>query len=59
MSSLDIEPKQRVREVNANDMLQAVEVQDETLSTATTFQERGLNLNTLAPIGSCAYIKQN
>lgn len=59
MSSLDIETKRKVREMNATDMLHAIEAQDATLSTATTFQEGGLNLNTLTAIGSCAYIEQN
>ena len=40
MSSLDIETKRKLREMNATDMLQAIEAQDETLSMGLTFEER-------------------
>jgi DNA replication protein DnaC len=101
MSSLDIETKRKLREMNATDMLQAFEAQDEAMSMALSFnervrlvvdeahstfttakvgglisraklrypnadlrqvdlvEERGLNRNMLASIGSCAFIDQN
>lgn len=40
MSSLDIETKRKLREMNAIEMLQAFEAQDEILSMALSFDER-------------------
>ncbi|MGO4384377.1 ATP-binding protein [Specibacter sp. RAF43] len=40
MSSLDIETKRKMREMNATEMLQSSEAQDETLSMALSFDER-------------------
>lgn len=40
MSSLDIETKRKMREMNATEILQAIEAQDETLSLELSFDER-------------------
>lgn len=40
MSSLDIETKRKMRDMNATEMLQAIEAQNETLSMALIFDER-------------------
>ena len=40
MSSLDIETKPKMREMNATEMIQAIEAQDETMSMALSFDER-------------------
>lgn len=40
MSSLDIETKRKLREMNATEMLQAIEAQDEAMNMALTFDER-------------------
>ena len=40
MSPIDIETKRKLREMNAADLLAAIEAQDETLSMALAFEER-------------------
>ncbi|EXF23882.1 ATP-binding protein [Nesterenkonia sp. AN1] len=40
MSPVDIETKRKLREMNAGDLLAAIETQDESLSTGLAFEER-------------------
>ncbi|WP_372697504.1 hypothetical protein [Arthrobacter sp. JSM 101049] len=40
MSPVDIETKRKLREMNASDLLAAIETQDETLSMHLAFEER-------------------
>ena len=40
MSRIDIETKRKLREMNAGEMLEAIDTQDDTLSINLTFEER-------------------
>ena len=40
MSSLDIETKRKLREMGANALLEAIEVQDDTLVLGLSFEDR-------------------
>jgi len=40
MSALDGETKRKLREMNAGELLEAIDTQDETLSISLTFEER-------------------
>lgn len=40
MSALDGETKRKLREMNASELLEAIDTQDDTLSISLTFEER-------------------
>ena len=40
MSALDGETKRKLREMNAGELLEAIDTQDETLSISLSFEER-------------------